>query len=176
MSKKAVLTALLAVTILQPASAFVYSNWDEMEQRMRHMQEEMNDLYRKVFATPTLGAGLRSTMETNEVEVLPEHNQTIVRVKLAGFDKSNVHVDVEKTKNSKVLIIKAEQEVKSEGTDEGTMQKYQSASTFAYRYGLNDYHDEKKVHATYKDGLLTVTIPHHEKKEPKKKTMSIAIF
>ena len=88
---------------------------------------------------------------------------------IPGLDKSNVSVEVEED----VLIISGDKH----GFDDSggkciTRELKQSA--FTRSFNLGEYLDGTKVSATFKDGMLSISIPKKEPEQPKKHSVKIS--
>ena len=88
---------------------------------------------------------------------------------IPGLDKSNVSVDVEED----VLIISGDKHgFDSDGRKCITRELKQSA--FTRSFNLGEYLDGKNVSATFKDGMLSISVPKIEPEKPKKKFVKIS--
>ena len=88
---------------------------------------------------------------------------------IPGLDKSNVSVDVEED----VLIISGDKHgFDSDGGKCITRELKQSA--FTRSFNLGEYLDGKNVSATFKDGMLSISIPKIEPEQPKKHSVKIS--
>ena len=88
---------------------------------------------------------------------------------IPGLDKSNVSVDVEED----VLIISGDKHgFDSDGGKCITRELKQSA--FTRSFNLGEYLDGKNVSATFKDGMLSISIPKIEPEKPKKTFVKIS--
>ena len=88
---------------------------------------------------------------------------------IPGLDKKNVSVEVEED----VLIISGDKH--GFDTDGGkciTRELKQSA--FTRSFNLGEYLDGKNVSATFKDGMLSISIPKKEPEQPKKHSVKIS--
>ena len=88
---------------------------------------------------------------------------------IPGLDKKNVSVEVEE----QVLIISGDKH----GFDDSggkciTRELKQSA--FTRSFNLGDYLDGENVSATFKDGMLSISVPKIEPEKPKKTTVKIS--
>ena len=88
---------------------------------------------------------------------------------IPGLDKSNVSVDVEED----VLIISGDKHgFDSDGGKCITRELKQSA--FTRSFNLGEHLDGTKVSATFKDGMLSISIPKKEPEQPKKHSVKIS--
>ena len=88
---------------------------------------------------------------------------------IPGLDKKNVTVDVEED----VLIISGDKHgFDSDGGKCITRELKQSA--FKRSFNLGEYLDGKNISATFKDGMLSISIPKKEPEQPKKHSVKIS--
>ena len=88
---------------------------------------------------------------------------------IPGLDKKNVTVDVEED----VLIISGDKHgFDSDGGKCITRELKQSA--FTRSFNLGDYLDGENVSATFKDGMLSISVPKIEPEKPKKTFVKIS--
>ena len=88
---------------------------------------------------------------------------------IPGLDKSNVSVDVEED----VLIISGDKHgFDSDGGKCITRELKQSA--FKRSFNLGEYLDGKNVSASFKDGMLSISVPKIEPEKPKKTFVKIS--
>ena len=104
-----------------------------------------------------------------KVNVYEYDDKIGIVAELPGLDKKNVTVDVEED----VLIISGDKH----GFDDSrgkciTRELKQSA--FTRSFNLGEYLDGKNVSATFKDGMLSISIPKKEPEQPKKHSIKIS--
>ena len=88
---------------------------------------------------------------------------------IPGLDKKNVTVEVEED----VLIISGDKHgFDSDGGKCITRELKQSA--FKRSFNLGEYLDGKNISATFKDGMLSISIPKKEPEQPKKHSVKIS--
>ena len=88
---------------------------------------------------------------------------------IPGLDKKNVSVEVE----GDVLIISGDKHgFDSDGGKCITRELKQSA--FTRSFNLGEYLDGDNVSATFKDGMLSISIPKKEPEQPKKHSVKIS--
>ena len=88
---------------------------------------------------------------------------------IPGLDKKNVSVEVEED----VLIISGDKHgFDSDGGKCITRELKQSA--FTRSFNLGEYLDGDNVSATFKDGMLSISIPKKEPEQPKKHSIKIS--
>ena len=99
-----------------------------------------------------------------------EYDDTIgIVAEIPGLDKKNVSVEVEE----QVLIISGDKHgFEDDGGKCITRELKQSA--FKRSFNLGEYLDGDDVSASFKDGMLSISIPKKEPEKPKKKFVKIS--
>ena len=104
-----------------------------------------------------------------KVNVYEYDDKVGIVAEIPGLDKSNVSVDVEED----VLIISGDKHgFDSDGGKCITRELKQSA--FKRSFNLGEYLDGDDVSATFKDGMLSISVPKIEPEKPKKKFIKIS--
>ena len=143
--------------------------------------KEWNRLSRDPFAS--FGYDLRnfspsdlfrsSVSSTDRVPAVDiEETDTDYRVvaDLPGISKENLDVSV----NSDILSIVVSSQEESEQNFEGRVllkERYQGKITRSFR--LSDTLDSENIQATYKDGVLSISVPKKEPTQPRKIEVSV---
>lgn len=142
-------------------------------EEIRRMQEEMDRLFRDFYErssrgrllplpgedVPALRPAVADIQETDE--------NVIATVELPGMKKE----DISLTLRENMLEVKAETKEEEKEEEKGYKSYRSRYSGFYRRLPLPTAVDADKVKATYKHGILEVTMPKMEKK--KKKEISI---
>ena len=104
-----------------------------------------------------------------KVNVYEYDDKISIVAEIPGLDKKNVTVDVEED----VLIISGDKHgFDSDGGKCITRELKQSS--FKRSFNLGDHLDGEDVGATFKDGMLSISIPKKEPEKPKKKFVKIS--
>ena len=104
-----------------------------------------------------------------KVNVYEYDDKIGIVAEIPGLDKKNVSVEVEED----VLIISGDKHgFDSDGGKCITRELKQSA--FTRSFNLGEYLDGKNVSATFKDGMLSISIPKKEPEQPKKHSVKIS--
>ncbi|MEO9964223.1 MAG: Hsp20/alpha crystallin family protein [Reichenbachiella sp.] len=98
--------------------------------------------------------------------VLETDNEFKIELAAPGMEKKDFHVNIE----NGALCISSEKEMELNDEQEDYTRKEFSFSSFSRSFLLPDSVNDDKVKATYKDGVLSITLPKKEeaKKLPKK--------
>jgi HSP20 family protein len=122
------------------------------------LHREVNRLFDDVFR----GFGVRSlpgferSLDWPQVELAETDADIRVTVELPGLDEKDVDIQVEEG----VLTIRGEKRAEVEDRERGYSER--SYGRFERRIGLPRGIDRDKASATYRNGVLTVTLPRTE--------------
>lgn len=101
-----------------------------------------------------LGRG-EQTLWSPQVEVFERGGQLVIRADLPGVNRDDVHIEVE----NDVLTIRGERRDEQEERREGFYRSERSYGSFYRALPLPDGVDAEACEATYKDGVLEITLP-----------------
>ena len=116
---------------------------------------------------------LSNFFENNNVGTMPAVNITeskddfVIEVAAPGMEKKDFKVDL----HNNVLTISSEKEVKNEVENEveneKVMRREFSYSSFKRSFSLPESTESDKIKASYKDGILSISIPKREEAKEK---------
>ncbi len=86
-----------------------------------------------------------------------------IEVQVPGIDRKDVHLSV----NDHTLEIKGERKADTKEEKIGYHVQEFRYGAFSRTFKLPNYVDPEKLKATYERGVLTVTVPKHEKAKPR---------
>jgi HSP20 family protein len=133
----------------------------------REMSRLVDDFFRGFdFAPPSADRFFDRTMGWPNVEVSETDKEVKVTAELPGLEEKDVQVEL----TDGVLTIKGERESKAE--DKGRLFSERYYGRFERRIPVDDV-DEDKVSATFKNGVLTVTMPKSPEAQSKVKRIAI---
>jgi HSP20 family protein len=155
---------------------------------MRRMAEDMDRMFEQ-FGFPRTGTALaprfgswfdedpwadRSTttgrgLWSPQVETLRRGDKIVVRADIPGVQKDDVHVDVE----NDVLTITGERRDEQEEERDGFYRSERSYGQFYRAIPLPEGVDPEKCEASFKDGVLEVSLPAPKQEERKAKRIAI---
>jgi len=138
-----------------------YEPWNLFNQ----LQSEINRLFE---ARTAAGSEDNSTVVTSHwmpaVDIREERDRFVLFADIPGVDPK----DIEVTMENGVLTIRGERKLESEEEMEGYKRVERARGTFYRRFGLPDSADPERISARGKNGVLEVTIPKHERVQPRK--------
>jgi len=118
---------------------------------------------------PTFPPGLEEARWIPHVEVVEKNGQLIVRTDLPGLSKEEVTVEI----NDEMLIIQGERKREEEEKDERFYRSERSYGNFYRAIPLPEGVNPETAKATFKDGVLEVTLPAPP--APEKRTRKVEI-
>ena len=97
------------------------------------------------------------------VDIFEKHDHLIIRAEIPGVQKEDVDVRIE----NGVLTLHGERKQEAEVTEGNAYRMERVYGTFTRTFSLPTTVDAAKVTATYKDGILEVSVPKVETAKPK---------
>jgi HSP20 family protein len=98
------------------------------------------------------------------VDVYEKGDQLVFKAELPGVRREDLDVRVE----DGVLTLQGERREDTEVKEESLYRRERTYGTFTRSFTLPKHVDGSKITATYKDGILEVTVPKSEAAKPKK--------
>ena len=98
------------------------------------------------------------------VDIKEEADRFVITADLPGVDPK----DIEITMENGVLSIKGERKSEIRDEKEGYKRVERVSGTFYRRFSLPDSADAERIEAKGKDGVLEVSLPKHEKVQPRR--------
>ena len=143
------------------------STWPALD-RWADLRDELNSL----FDLPTTGNLARQAQLfsgwTPALDLYQNNDNVVAVVELPGMRKEDIDVSL----NDGMLTIAGERQ-SSTGEGENAERTERFSGTDFARVDSRRESDASKVSASYKDGILTVTLPKSEEAKPKKVEVSI---
>lgn len=101
-------------------------------------------------------------------DVLDKGDRYILEAELPGFEKEDIHIDID----GDYLTVRAEHNGETKEERKDFVRRERHYGSYARSFDISDV-CEDKITASYKNGILTLTLPKQEGK--KKETKSISI-
>ena len=119
----------------------------------REMNRLFDDTFRGFDLAPfDFGRGFNRTLGWPNIEVSETDKEVEVTAELPGLEEKDFEVDLA----NDVLVIKGEKKTETEDKDRLFSERYHGR--FERRIPVEDI-EEDKVHAAFRNGVLTVTMP-----------------
>jgi HSP20 family protein len=100
---------------------------------------------------------------TPAVDITEQENEYQVRVELPGVNKDDVKITLE----SNILTIRGEKKQEKDVKEESMHRTERVYGSFQRSFTLPTTVQEKEIQATYKDGILLISLPKAEEAKPK---------
>jgi HSP20 family protein len=126
------------------------------------LQREMDRLFERFFGEP-LGLERPTGMWTPQTDVTETKDSVSIKAELPGLEAKDVEVSV----SGDMLIIKGEKKQEKEEKDEHRHLVERTHGAFSRMVRLPAPVAPDKIKATFKNGVLTVTLPKTEEAKPK---------
>lgn len=104
------------------------------------------------------------------VDVAESENDFTVHAELPGLRKEDIQVTLE----DNMLTITGERKYEDEQKDKQFYRRERAYGTFKRTFGLGTEVDADKIAATYKDGLLILTLPKSEAAKPRQIDVTVS--
>jgi len=127
------------------------------------MQREINRMFDSFFRSGWIeDTGLAPVSWSPATDVVENETGYAVKVELPGMKKEDVKI----TMQDGLLTIRGEKKQQKEGKEDGYQRIERSYGAFQRCFALPKAVDASKIDASFKDGILTVTLPRSEAATP----------
>lgn len=130
-----------------------------------------SNLFDEFFRDFPFGSPLLESRETwvPSVDILEKDDALIFRAELPGMTEKDINLKIE----GNTLILKGERKMENED-DKNNYHRVESYyGSFSRSFRLPDTVDFDKIKAEYKNGVLTITLPH--KPETKSREIQVSV-
>jgi HSP20 family protein len=134
--------------------------WNPLSE-MSLLQNHMNRLFDSAFRP---GDSTGTTAWVPPADIYETQNELIVNLDLPGVDAKTVDVSVE----NNVLTIRGERPFDAKQSRENFHRLERFYGAFARSFALSMQVDAEKIQASYKQGVLNITLPKAEAAKPKR--------
>ena len=138
--------------------------WDPFE-LMTDLQQDLNRLFHRSLKKDN---GWARTFEP-EIDVIEEKDSFLVKADLPGIKKEELDIKVE----GKFLTVKAERKEEKETKEKNYYASERFYGTFTRTIELPTDVKADQVKASYKDGVLEMTLPKTENAKAKQVTVEV---
>lgn len=144
--------------------------WDPFRELVE-IQRNLDELFRRTF--PSLERSLPVTSYRGEwvpaLDVVQKEGELLVRAELPGVDPEQVEVTV----TGDQLTIKGERKEQVEVEKENWLRREFRYGAFERCLTLPPEADTDNIKATYRNGILEISIPYQPKGKPRKLTIDV---
>ena len=100
---------------------------------------------------------------TPRVDIYEEDNNYVMKAELPGVKKEDIKVDIK----DNVLILKAEKKFEKKVEKENYISLERNYGTYTRNFTLPENMDTDHIKASFKDGVLELTLPKREEIKPR---------
>jgi HSP20 family protein len=97
------------------------------------------------------------------VDISENENAYVLKAELPGVKREDINIDI----NNKTLTLKGEKKFEEKTEKENHVRVERSYGSFSRTFALSDKVDTENVKASYKDGVLEITLPKKEEAKPR---------
>ncbi|NIN01098.1 MAG: Hsp20 family protein [candidate division Zixibacteria bacterium] len=133
------------------------------------IQDEMNRLFDDFFGRPLVKTEWTEGVWTPSVDVSEDKHNVVIKAEMPGMTKDDVRISVQ----DNVLTLKGEKKQEKEEKDKNYHRIERSYGSFCRSFQLPTTVKTDKIKASYKDGVLSVTLPKTEEVKPKEIPINI---
>jgi HSP20 family protein len=141
--------------------------WDSARQ-LSSLRDEIDRLFESPLAWLENGSQPFSGGWTPAIDVYEDKDHVFVRAEVPGMKKDEIDISL----HEGVLTLSGERKLEKEYDQSETHRVERFVGRFQRSISLPSPVDAAKVRATYKDGILAITLPKAEEAKPKQITVS----
>jgi HSP20 family protein len=139
--------------------------------KMSNLRDEIDQVFDRMFRSPwDLGQDTQFMAGWSPaIDLFEDKDNLVVKAELPGLKKEDIDISL----HEGLLTVSGErkEEKKEESTETYRSERY--VGRFQRTFSLPFAVDENKITATYKDGVLTVTLPKTEEAKPKQIVVNV---
>ncbi|MEW6675063.1 MAG: Hsp20/alpha crystallin family protein [Nitrospirota bacterium] len=140
-----------------------WSPFKELESMRRDMERLFEEFFEPAPRRRRLWPRFEPGVVVPNVDMYDRKNEIVVKAELPGVEKENI--DLKITENN--LTIKGEVKKEEEIKEEDYYSREMSYGSFTRTIALPSEVDSSKAKATFKNGILEITLPKKEEAKPK---------
>jgi HSP20 family protein len=133
----------------------------------------LHDQVNRIFNETVLrGQGEDSALTTwsPAVDIYETENELVVKADLPDVAEKDIDVRVE----NNLLTIRGERKFEKSVSEDNYLRVERSYGTFSRSFSLPNTVNAEAIHAEYKNGVLTVTMPKREESKPRQVKVSVS--
>jgi HSP20 family protein len=142
--------------------------WDPFYDVLAGWRDDINRLFNLSLSRGTKLAPAEA-LWAPAVDIYEEKGDYIVKAELPGLTKEDIDISVQ----GSTVTIKGEKKQERESKESGYYCCERSYGRFERSFDLPNEIDASKVKATFKDGVLEVTLPQSEAAKPKQNKVDV---
>ena len=143
--------------------------WDPFQDLIT-LQDRMNQIFEQTLdRSRGKREGMTASAWSPPVDIYETAENLILKAELPGLSKNDIDIQVRDNR----LTLKGERRHEKEVKEENYLRVERAYGAFQRVFSLPTDIQPDKIHATFKDGVLEVTIPKAEVAKPKQITVEV---
>ena len=138
--------------------------------RWANLRDDLDTLLELPFLTGSTRHAQLFTGWTPALDLYQNNDNVVAIVELPGMRKEDIEISL----HDGTLTIAGERKSETQGNGENANRTERFSGKFRRTVTLPTRVDSNKVNATYKDGILTVTLPKAEEAKPKQIQVNVS--
>ncbi len=141
----------------------------DFDQSMRAMRDQMDQMFRNFFDrtdNDVWSGGFETSVATDVIE---EDKDFLVKIELPGMKAENIDLSV----TGNTITVKGEKQQENELKNESYLRREMAYGSFSRSVTLPETADLDKADASYKDGVLTITVPKNPAAAPRSHKLTV---
>ncbi len=135
--------------------------WDPFRE-LRELQRNMDNIFNASWENLPDRLSQEATWLPS-LDITEDKDNILIKADLPGVKQSDIDVSV----SDDILTIKGERKQEQEVKDRKTHRIERFYGSFCSSISMPEYVDASKIAATYKDGVLEISLPKTEKAKPR---------
>lgn len=127
------------------------------------LQDRINRMFEDIFPGTSENGDFSACTWKPVVDIYEAGDGIVITADLPGVEKNDVSIEVK----GNVLVLKGERRVDSDAGKEKYFCKERCHGTFFRAFTLKTAVLPEKIMANFKNGVLTIRIPHPEEEKPR---------
>jgi HSP20 family protein len=138
--------------------------WDPFRD-MVTLREKMNRMFEDVFTGRTdEGKDFAAGTWAPSVDIFETEKELVLTAEVPGIDEKDIEIKVE----DNTLSLKGERKFEKETKEESYHRIERSYGSFYRAFALPDSINSEKIQATHENGVLKITMPKKNARQPRK--------
>jgi HSP20 family protein len=144
------------------------SRWEPFR-GLSTLHDQVNRLFNE---TVLRGQGEDSALMTwsPAVDIYETENELVVKADLPDVSEKDIDVRVE----NNLLTVRGERKFEKSVSEDNYLRVERSYGTFSRSFSLPNTVNAEAIHAEYKNGVLTVTMPKREESKPRQVKVAVS--
>lgn len=144
------------------------SRWEPFR-GLSTLHDQVNRLFNETVLRGQ-GEDSASTTWSPTVDIYETENELVVKADLPDVSEKDIDVRVE----NNLLTIRGERKFEKSLSEDNYLRVERSYGTFSRSFSLPNTVNAEAIHAEYKNGVLTVTMPKREESKPRQVKVAVS--